>query len=502
MEWNIRENLVTFSRFLRTGGLGRSLLGLLSLAFVLMVIVNLATFFMIGRTSEFHETVDRSHRVQTAARDLLIRLVDAETGQRGYLLTGSQELLTIHDEAIRDLPGLMQALDDLTEEDAEVRERVDRLRDMTRERIGIMEATIALGRAQRSGDAVGIVREGRGKELMDGMRAEIAAIDQIEEDRWISRRQQSEWSARATVGINALAGILILMLAGIVAWMVLRYLQQMRSAQMELDRINANLENEVRDRTGDLIRANEEIQRFAYIVSHDLRAPLVNVMGYTSELETAGQIIDRQMTKVETIAPDLMERDALLAVREDVPEAVGFIRASTEKMDRLINAILKLSREGRRVLASEPIDMTKMVRNIADAVNHQTESVGAEVDVADLPGLTGDRLSLEQVFGNLIDNAVKYLSPDRPGRIRVEGVDLPDGMVEYRIIDNGRGISDRDHERIFELFRRAGKQDQPGEGLGLAFVKNSVRRMGGDITVESTLGEGSTFLLKFPKRLS
>ena len=74
MEWNVRENLITFSRFLRAGGLGRSLLGLMSLAFVLLLIVNLATFFMIGRTAEFHETVDRSHRVQTAARDLLDRL--------------------------------------------------------------------------------------------------------------------------------------------------------------------------------------------------------------------------------------------------------------------------------------------------------------------------------------------------------------------------------------------------------------------------------------------
>ncbi len=500
MEWNVRENLLTFSRFLRTGGLGRSLLGLTSLAFVLLLIVNLATFFMLGRTAEFNETVDRSHRVQTAARDLLVRLVDAETGQRGFLLTGSPELLTIHDEAIRDLPGLMQALDDLTEGDAQMRARVDRLREMARERIGIMEATVALGRAQRVGDAIDIVRSGRGKQLMDAMRAEIATIDRVEAERWASLRQQSEWSAAATVGINALAGILILMLAGIVGWMVMRYLRQMQTAQMELDRINANLENEVRDRTGDLIRANEEIQRFAYIVSHDLRAPLVNVMGYTSELETAGRIVDRQMSRVETAAPDLVEREALLAVREDVPEAIGFIRASTEKMDRLINAILKLSRDGRRVLASEPVDMTAMVQKIADSVNHQTESVGAEIEVSELPGMTGDRLSLEQVFGNLIDNAVKYLSPDRPGRIRVEGLDLPDRTVEYRIIDNGRGISDRDHERIFELFRRSGKQDQPGEGLGLAFVKNSIRRMGGDITVESTLGEGSTFILKFPKR--
>jgi len=108
---------------------------------------------------------------------------------------------------------------------------------------------------------------------------------------------------------------------------------------------------------------------------------------------------------------------------------------------------------------------------------------------------------MEQIIGNLIDNAVKYLDPARPGRIVVSGRDLPGGWVEYNIADNGRGISARDHERIFELFRRSGRQDRPGEGLGLAFVRNSVRRLGGAIEVESTLGEGSTFRLKFPKRL-
>ncbi|MDP3377422.1 MAG: CHASE3 domain-containing protein [Brevundimonas sp.] len=501
MSWEIRENLTAFSRFLRTASLGRSLLGLLSLALVLLLVVNLATFLMIGRTAQFNESLDRSMRVQVAARDVLTRLVDAETGQRGYLLTGRQQFLAIHEEAIRELPLAMQELDDLTAGDAEVRGRVNRLRELTRERLSVMDASITLARGGRTGDAVQIVRDGRGKELMDAMRSELDAIDAIESERFASRRQQSEWSARATIGVNAMAGVLVLMLAGIVAWIVLRYLREMQAAHYELDRINANLENEVRDRTGDLIRANEEVQRFAYIVSHDLRAPLVNVMGYTSELEQAGKVIDRQMAKVETEAPDLMERDALVAVREDVPEAISFIRASTEKMDRLINAILKLSRDGRRVLSSEPINMTAMVGKIADSVNHQTESAGAEIEVAELPGLTGDRLSLEQIFSNMIDNAVKYLDPKRPGRIRIEGQDLADGMVEYRIIDNGRGISDRDHQRIFELFRRSGKQDQPGEGLGLAFVKNSIGRMGGAISVESRLGEGSTFILKFPKRL-
>jgi signal transduction histidine kinase len=201
------------------------------------------------------------------------------------------------------------------------------------------------------------------------------------------------------------------------------------------------------------------------------------------------------------MAPKLVEQDALTAVRDDLPEAIGFIRASTEKMDRLINAILKLSREGRRNLVPEQLDMTAMVRDIADSVRHQTRAAGAGIVIEPLPVLESDRLSVEQVLGNLIDNAVKYLDPSRPGRIVVTGEETGDGWIVYRIADNGRGIAGRDHERIFELFRRSGRQDQPGEGLGLAFVRNSVRRLGGDITVESDLGKGSTFIVKLPTRL-
>ena len=145
--------------------------------------------------------------------------------------------------------------------------------------------------------------------------------------------------------------------------------------------------------------------------------------------------------------------------------------------------------------------MTDVVRAIADSVSHQVVELGGSIEVKDLPQLESDRLSIEQIFGNLIDNAVKYQQPGRPISIVVEGEEIPGGWTTYRVIDNGRGVSARDHERIFELFRRAGKQDQPGEGLGLAFVRNSVRRLGGSIELESELGQGSTFHLKFPTRL-
>ena len=182
---------------------------------------------------------------------------------------------------------------------------------------------------------------------------------------------------------------------------------------------------------------------------------------------------------------------------------MGFIRASTEKMDRLINAILKLSREGRRSLAPETIDIGDMARAAADSIRHQLSETQTEFVVGEMTLFESDRLSIEQIIGNLIENAVKYSDPDpaRLNRIEVSGRDLDDDWVEFAITDHGRGIAPKDHERIFELFRRSGRQDRPGEGLGLAFVRNSVRRLGGSIDVESALGRGSTFRLKFPKRL-
>jgi signal transduction histidine kinase len=190
-----------------------------------------------------------------------------------------------------------------------------------------------------------------------------------------------------------------------------------------------------------------------------------------------------------------------VATEEDIPEALRFIRASTGKMDGLINAILKLSREGRRELRPEPVDLVALFRNAAASVRHQTDEVGAEIAVpASAPALISDRLAMEQIVGNVVDNAVKYLSRDRPGRIAITAGETT-RRVHIDIADNGRGIAEQDHERIFELFRRAGAQDRPGEGIGLAHVRALVRRLGGDITVQSELGRGTTFRIDLPRRL-
>ncbi len=272
-----------------------------------------------------------------------------------------------------------------------------------------------------------------------------------------------------------------------------------QAAQREIDE-RRRVEEALADRVAELDAANDEIQRFAYIVSHDLRAPLVNVMGFTSELEGAQAEIERLYRAVIRHNPELVTPEARAAIEADLTEAIGFIRTSSAKMDRLIAAILKLSREGRRVLTPEWISMGQLLEGQRRSLAHQLGERGAELVIEDVPDLTSDRLAVEQVFGNLIENAVKYLAAGRPGRIVVSGSEAGP-YVRYEVADNGRGIDPKDFDRIFDLFRRSGAQDHPGEGIGLAHVRALVRRLGGTISVASQPGEGSTFTVTLPKTL-
>jgi PAS domain S-box-containing protein len=278
-------------------------------------------------------------------------------------------------------------------------------------------------------------------------------------------------------------------------------LRESRERALRTEEETRRLASILAERVTELDAANEEIQRFAYIVSHDLRAPLVNVMGFTSELEGAQAEIERFYRNVRQADSNLISPETRAAIESDLPEAIGFIRSSTVKMDKLIRAILKLSREGRRVLAPEPIDMAQLLEAQRHSVAHQLHERSAILLIEPLPDLTSDRLAIEQIFGNLIDNAVKYLHPSRPGRIAVRGRHLGANVI-YEIEDNGRGIDPKDFERIFDLFRRSGVQDQQGEGIGLAHVRALVRRLGGTISVSSRLGEGSTFTVVLPSYIS
>jgi signal transduction histidine kinase len=299
---------------------------------------------------------------------------------------------------------------------------------------------------------------------------------------------------------------LVVLLAGISIFLVRRSTRGRDKAEAQLRDNYLNLEATVDERTADLREANNEIQRFAYIVSHDLRSPLVNIMGFTSELEELRSDIFQRISALHlaaTLSPDLKDDvgAALDAgdkqLLEDFSEALEFIKSSIAKMDRLISAILNLTREGRREFEPAKIDMRELIEAIVTTVAHQAAEAEAQIRVEPLPGITSDRLAVEQIFSNLIDNALKYLKPGVPGDVSVRGRTKL-GYAIFEVADNGRGVDPKDHERIFELFRRAGLQDKPGQGIGLAHVRALVRRLGGTMSVTSELDRGSTFTVTLP----
>lgn len=255
-----------------------------------------------------------------------------------------------------------------------------------------------------------------------------------------------------------------------------------------------------KEREEELRNVNHELEQFTYITSHDLRAPLVNLKGFAGEIElsldTAKPALDRLMAKMSAEDRAILENNFY----KDIPESLVFIKSAVEKMNTLTTAILDLSRIGRRVLRPETIDTGTIVQRCLNSLAYEIQQKKIEVETVPLPHVQADAVTLEQIFGNVLDNAVKYLDPKRAGKITISGMQLP-GEVLFSIADNGRGIAESDKNRVFEIFRRAGNSgDTRGIGMGMAHVKLMVRRMGGRIWFESVLGEGTTFHFILPQQ--
>lgn len=248
----------------------------------------------------------------------------------------------------------------------------------------------------------------------------------------------------------------------------------------------------------DLAHSNQELQDFAHIVSHDLRSPIASIKGFSRLLAANLEEMAALAEAMLPAEPSERRKAFELMLRQNIPEAVGFIDAATAKMERLVEGILKLSRLGRREMELVPVEVRPIVEENMNALAYQLGEGRAMVSLGDLPSVIADRLALEQIFGNLLSNSVKYLDPGRPGRITVTAERGPEETV-FAVSDNGRGIASHEIANIFKIFRRGGDTSIPGEGLGLAYVQALVRKLGGRVWCESTKGEGSVFRFSIPR---
>ena len=247
-------------------------------------------------------------------------------------------------------------------------------------------------------------------------------------------------------------------------------IKERESAEMEVRRLNEGLEEQVRQRTLELERSNQELERFAYVASHDLQEPLRTIRSFT----------------------ELMEKRSGASLDEKTRTYMDFILDGARNMSLLIDDLLAYSRVGRAVEGRAVVDLGDTLEKCKNSLRAAIEASGAVISSDRLPRVQGDPTLVRMLLQNLLSNAIKYRR-QVPISIHV-GASQVDGVWEVAVSDNGIGIESQHYDRIFELFERLhGRDKYDGSGMGLAICKKIADIHGSKIAVSSRMGEGSTF---------
>jgi len=259
-------------------------------------------------------------------------------------------------------------------------------------------------------------------------------------------------------------------LAGSFNKMMMELKTSRESLEHQLE-VEKNIADELQKKTAELSRSNEELDTFVYTVSHDLKAPLVSLQGFSALLITD--------------CGHLMDDNGRMYIER--------IQKNTENMGDLIEDLLKLSRIGRLEGQEEPVDISAVIMDVADELALQMKERGTKLIIkSDMPTIVCDRVRMVQIFANLISNADKYMGSDNEAPIIEVGCDEQDDHYKFYVKDNGIGIAEEHHEKIFQILHRLNDVEAAGAGMGLTIVRKIVETFGGKIWVDSVKGNGTT----------
>ncbi|MBN9500158.1 MAG: CHASE3 domain-containing protein [Armatimonadetes bacterium] len=409
----------------------------------------------IDNTRDIQRNLVQALDSRVACEALMSTMNDAETGQRGYLLTKNDAFLVPYNRAFDKYPADIKRLQDSAQKLGLPNEHFNDIERIAHARMQSLSDTIASSRRSPTG-AVDFDAIRRGKQLMDRFRAEIETIKtQISKqvDKLKSDAQTNSRSAVRTNAVSTLAGIVLSTAAFFFA---LRLIRKRLELQEIRARTTSDLERQVKLRTAELKHANDEMEAFSYSVSHDLRAP-------RRELDDEGK------------------------------EAIHRIKFSCRKMSDLIDDLLVLSRVTRGEMKPEEIDLSTLVADIMGEIRQQADRKDVMIEIESGVMATADRRLTRVLLENLLRNAWKFTGKNEQTTIRFGRTHNQQGKVCF-VQDNGVGFDPEYSTKIFLPFQRLHRdQEFEGSGIGLAIVHRIVERHGGRIWAEGEPNKGATF---------
>jgi signal transduction histidine kinase len=420
----------------------------------------------------------RIQNLSTSIGQLRALADDIESGERSFLLTGGEHYLLPLRQAASSLDPQIDACTRYAkEEPPAVRAEVAKLASFVKRRLAQANQVLDTQKLKGFGPALDLTNSGDSETTMNSIRlssGELQVQLGSEESDYLRRQRRLNYSAFVFFIIGSLA------LTGLMVWVynaLVSYLHVRDEAIDRFQRLNEDLERRVEERTRDLTQANEELQQFAYVASHDLQEPLRTITSFTQLLET------RYKGRLD----------------EDADEFIGYIVASSRRMTDLINGLLALARLRKKGQHAVPVPFDKMLDEARLSLHAAIQESGAQIHHGPLPALAVDSMQFTQVFQNLLSNAIKYRRESAP-LIHVEAKREGTHWV-ISVSDNGRGFDPHFSERIFGLFQRLNTRDVQGTGMGLSIARKIVESHGGRMWAESAEGVGSTFFFSLPVSL-
>jgi signal transduction histidine kinase len=444
--------------------------------------MGLLSFRTLIQTENDRAWVTHTHLVLEKLDAIVADLLDAETDQRGYILTGEEAYLEPYNDARKHVRQNVDDLRALTMDNPVQQRALDRLEPLLATTLTALQEPIEIRKRNGLEAAAERVRQSSSKTQMDDTRALLGAMTQEEDSLLKARSEVARASARISrveiVAAEALA-VTFFCLAGVLVW---KEITQRRRAEEEVRQLNVDLERRVVERTAelaeqtrDLERSNADLQQFAYVASHDLQEPLRMVASFTQLLaKRYGHKLD-----------------------SDAREFIGFAVDGATRMQTLISDLLSYARVGSQGKALALTDTDALLDKVLDGLKLVIEENAAVVVHDPLPVVMADPQQLGQLFQNILTNAIKFRG-EEPPRVRIS-TERNGSDWKISIGDNGIGISQEHADRIFVIFQRLHtRDDYPGTGIGLAICKKIVERHRGRIWIEPSPGGETTFCFTIP----